>query len=376
MTPEVRSGAGQGIWKDALFYEPIAGGRVLCRLCGLYCKIADGYRGACGVRVNVGQRLYTLVYDKVVARNIDPIEKKPFFHFYPGSRSYSIATVGCNFRCLHCQNYEISQLPKEKTPPVRLSGGDGSDAFYLALCDLEARIPGEQVTPEEIVRSARASGCRSIAYTYTEPTIFFELAYDTARLAAARGLTNVFVTNGYITEEALVTIAPYLGAANIDLKSFNDAAHKRMTGARLQPVLDGIRAYKRLGIWIEITTLVIPGYNDSEEELRQIADFIASVGPDIPWHVTQFYPTYRLHDRGRTPIATLRRARKIGYDAGLQYVYEGNVAGERGENTYCHRCQALLIARSGYLVANHLRDGRCPECRTPIPGVWAAPSDA
>jgi len=273
-----------------MFYEPLTAGRVLCTLCALYCKIASGRRGACGVRVNVNDVLYTLVYDKVIARHVDPIEKKPLFHFYPGSRSYSIATVGCNFRCLHCQNYDISQPPKQKTPPIRLNGGDDPEVLWLGLRDAEARIPGEAVPPEEIVRAARRADCRSIAYTYTEPTIFFELAYDTARLAASEDIANVFVTNGYITEEALTTIAPYLDAANIDLKSFNDSAHKRMTGARLQPVLDAIRAYKRLGIWIEVTTLVIPGYNDSEQELGQIAEFISGVGPDVPWHVTQFYP--------------------------------------------------------------------------------------
>jgi pyruvate formate lyase activating enzyme len=339
--------------KRAMFYEPLTEGRVLCTLCALWCKIAPGRRGACGVRVNVNQTLYTLVYDKVIARHVDPIEKKPLFHFHPGSRSYSIATVGCNFRCLHCQNFEISQHPKEKLPPVGKNGGDNPEVICLSLRDLEARIPGEEVSPAEIVRAARQSGCRSIAYTYTEPTIFFELAYDTARLAAAEGIANVFVTNGYITEAALSTIAPYLDAANIDLKSFNDSAHKRMTGARLQPVLDSIRTYKRLGIWTEVTTLVIPGHNDSEAELRQIAEFICGVSPDIPWHVTQFYPTYRLLDRERTPVATLRRARDIGHSAGLHYVYEGNVPGEGGENTYCHACGELIVNRYGhFLLAN------------------------
>jgi len=357
--------------KQAMFYEPLTEGRVLCTLCALYCKIAPGRRGACGVRVNVDERLYTLVYDKVVAREIDPIEKKPLFHFHPGSYSYSIATVGCNFRCLHCQNYEISQQPKVKTPPVRESGGTNPEILCLSLRALEARIPGEHVTPEAIVHAAQRSRCRSIAYTYTEPTIFFELAYDTARLAAAEGIANVFVTNGYISGEALAVIAPYLDAANIDLKSFNDTAHKRMTGARLQPVLDSIRAYKRLGIWIEVTTLIIPGHNDSDAELRQIAEFICSVGVDVPWHVTQFYPTYRLLDRERTPPATLRRARQIGFEAGLHYVYEGNVPGEGGENSYCHVCRALLVRRYNCcLLENRIRGQHCPACAALIPGVW------
>jgi pyruvate formate lyase activating enzyme len=354
--------------REAMFYEPLTQGRVLCTLCGLYCKIADGHRGACGVRVNVGETLYTLVYDRVVARHVDPIEKKPLFHFHPGSRSYSIATVGCNFRCLHCQNFDISQQPKDKTL-IREKGGGRSEVPSLSLGEAAERIPGEAVTPEEIAAAAR-SDCRSIAYTYTEPTIFFELAYDTARLAAAEDLANVFVTNGYITEEALATIAPHLDAANIDLKSFDDSAHKRMTGARLQPVLDSIRAFKKRGIWIEVTTLVIPGHNDSERELRQIAEFIAGVDPSIPWHLTQFYPTYRLLDRPHTPLATLRRAREIGYEVGLHYVYQGNVPGEGGENTHCHACKALLISRHGCdLLANHIRDGRCPRCAAVIPGI-------
>ncbi len=358
--------------KEAMFYEPLSEGRVFCKLCALYCKIAAGRRGACGVRVNVDGTLYTMVYGKVIAREIDPIEKKPIFHFHPGTRSYSIATVGCNFRCLHCQNYEISQQPKgTKLPAVHKEGDDEPEIMCLSLRDLEARVPGEEVTSEEIVRVARRSDCRSISYTYTEPTIFFEFAYDTARLAASRDIANVFVTNGYITEEALDAIAPYLDAANIDLKSFNDAAHKRMTGARLQPVLDGIRAYQRHGIWIEVTTLVIPGHNDSDPELRQIAEFICSVSPDIPWHVTRFYPSYRLLDRRCTPVSTLRRAKDIGYKAGLRYVYEGNVSGAGGEDTHCHACQALIVHRYDHSVlANRIRNGCCPDCGATIPGRW------
>ncbi len=366
-------GAG-AIMKEAMFYELLPNGRVLCNLCALYCKIASGRRGACGVRVNAGGVLYTLVYGKIIGRHVDPIEKKPLFHFLPGSLSYSIATVGCNFRCLHCQNYDISQQPKSRGSVIRREEADGGpDVLCTSLRDAEAGIPGEKRTPEEVVAAARSSRCRSIAYTYTEPTIFFEFAYDTARHAAAAAIANVFVTNGYITEQALAAVAPFLDAANIDLKSFDDSAHKRMTGARLQPVLDSIRAYKRLGIWIEVTTLVIPGHNDSESELRKIAEFIASVGTDIPWHVTRFYPAYRLLDRPPTPVATLRRARDIGYEAGLEYVYEGNVPGEGGENTVCHGCRAVLIERYGFdLVSNRIRNGCCPDCGRPIPGVWTA----
>jgi pyruvate formate lyase activating enzyme len=358
--------------KEAMFYEPLPNGRVLCTLCALYCKIAPGRRGACGVRVNVDEVLYTLVYGKIVGRHVDPIEKKPLFHFLPGSLSYSIATVGCNFRCLHCQNYDISQQPKEKLPPIRdTAEPEQPDVRCLSLRAAEARIAGEVLTPEAVVAAAQASHCRSLAYTYTEPTIFFEFAYDTARLAASEGIANVFVTNGYITEEALAVIAPYLDAANIDLKSFDESAHQRMTGARLQPILDSIRAYKRLGIWIEVTTLVIPEHNDTDAELRQIAEFIVGVGTDIPWHVTRFHPAYRLLDRPPTPVATLRRAREIGREAGLRYVYEGNVPGEGGENTVCAGCGATLIERYGLdLLGNRLRQGCCLECGRRIPGVW------
>jgi pyruvate formate lyase activating enzyme len=236
------------------------------------------------------------------------------------------------------------------------------------LRDAEARIPGEEITPAQIVAAAQRSRCRSIAYTYTEPTIFFELAMTPRRLAVAEDLDNVFVTNGYITEEPLAAIVPYLSAANIALKSFNDSAHKRMTGARLQPVLDAIRAYKKHGIWIEVTTLIIPGHNDSESELRQIAEFVASVGIEIPWHVTQFYPTYRLLDRTATPVATLRRAREIGYQP-AQYVYEGNVP-ERAERTPtvipAASCSSSGMGRTCSPI--HARRP-CPACQTTIP-AW------
>lgn len=355
--------------KEAMFYERGPDERVRCTLCALYCEIGPGRRGACGVRVNAGGTLYTLVADTVIARMVDPIEKKPFFHFYPGTRSYSIATVGCNFRCLHCQNHEISQYPKGRAAAHGTPAATG-EVICPSLREAAAAIPGERISPEAIVRAALDSHCRSIAYTYTEPTIFFELAYETAARAAAQDIANVFVTNGYITEPALARIAPYLHAANIDLKSVNDAAHKRMTGARLQPVLDAIRWYRDAGVWVEITTLIIPGHNDADGELRRTAEFICGVSPEIPWHVSQFYPTYRLLDRPRTPVSVLRRARQIGAEVGLLYVYEGNVPGEGGERTVCHQCGALIIDRYGYLVqANRIAGGSCPDCGARIPGV-------
>jgi len=337
------------VLKEAMFYEKLEDELVNCDLCSHRCrKIADSKKGICGVRENRDGKLYSLVYGKAVARSIDPIEKKPLFNFLPGSRSYSIATVGCNFRCDNCQNYDISQMPKER-----------------------GIIVGHDVSPKEIVSAAKVNNCESIAYTYTEPTIFFEYAYDTAKMAKKEGIKNVFVTNGYITSEALKKISPYLDAANIDLKSFKDNFYRKRCGARLKPVLDSIRLYKSLGIWIEITTLIIPTLNDSEEELRKIAEFISEVGEDTPWHISQFYPTYKLITLPRTPVATLRKASKIGLEAGLKYVYEGNVPGENGENTYCPNCEKLLIHRFGYQIReNKIKNSTCTFCGAKIDGLY------
>ncbi len=332
---------------EAMLWEKLGEDKLHCFLCSHHCKIREGQRGVCAVRENKGGALYTLVYDRVIARNVDPIEKKPLFHFQPGSFSFSIATPGCNFKCLHCQNADISQMPR--------------DAKI---------IMGDQISPETIVETALRANCKSISYTYTEPTIFFELAYDTARLAVKQGLKNVFVTNGYITREALDVIKPYLHAANIDLKSFRDDFYRKVCGARLDKVLDAIKYYHECGVWIELTTLIIPGYNDSPEELRDIARFIASVNPEIPWHVTQFYPTYKIIDRPRTPVEKLREARRIGMEEGLRYVYEGNVPGEGGENTYCASCGKLIIKRYGYIISEkNVKDGACGSCGAKLPGI-------
>jgi pyruvate formate lyase activating enzyme len=336
--------------RKAMFQQPEGKGRVRCGLCRFRCSIADGRRGLCGVRENRAGVLYTLVYGKAVAENVDPIEKKPLFHFHPGSLSYSVSTVGCNFRCLHCQNHQISQWPQERGP-----------------------IAGAEVAPERLVQRALDAGCRSIAYTYTEPTIYFEYAYETARLARQAGLGNVFVSNGYITPEALETIAPYLDAANIDLKGFSDDFYREVAGASLQGVLDCLRDYHRHGIWLEVTTLLIPGRNDDPEELRQLTRFIAEeLGPETPWHVTGFYPTYKLQDAPPTPLASLQTARKIGQQAGLQFVYTGNRGDADSESTRCPACRKLVIERSGFrLVTNHLQQGQCPWCPAVIPGRFS-----
>ncbi|MBI5192636.1 MAG: AmmeMemoRadiSam system radical SAM enzyme [Nitrospirae bacterium] len=333
--------------REALLYQKLENNKVRCDLCAHRCLLTEGKTGICGVRKNLGGTLYTLVYDKVIAAHIDPIEKKPLFHFLPGSTSFSIATVGCNFRCLHCQNSEISQMPKD-----------------------EKIISGSSMTPLDIVDNAHRNGCESISYTYTEPTIFFELAYETARLAHEKGLKNIFVTNGYMTEEALDMVRPYLDAANVDLKFFDEKMHKRVCGASRDPVLETIKRMKGYGIWVEVTTLIIPTKNDSDEELTQIAEFVKGVGAEIPWHVSAFHPTYKMNDLPRTPASTLERARKIGLKAGLRYVYTGNIPGDEGEHTFCHNCKSALIHRVGFeIIENYVRESRCPFCGAVIDGV-------
>lgn len=330
-----------------MLYEALDDQKVRCNLCAHRCLIKPGRQGICYVRENRDGTLYTRVYGQVTSHNVDPIEKKPLFHFYPGTKSFSIATPGCNFRCRFCQNWEISQMVRE---------------YHLVV--------GDRATPEELVAVAQRTGSRSIAYTYTEPTIFFEYAYDTARKAQAAGIANVFVTNGYETTEAVETIAPYLDAANTDLKSFSDRFYRKVCGATLQPVLDTLRRMKQAGIWIEVTTLIVPGYNDEETELRDIVRFIAEeLGPETPWHVSAFRPSYKLTDAPSTPVDMLMRAREIGVAGGLHFVYTGNVPG-RGEDTYCPGCRRAVIRRFGYtILENGLRQGRCPHCETPVAGV-------
>lgn len=335
--------------EKALCFEKHERNTVHCHLCRHHCRIADGNRGICRVRENRGGELYSLVSGLLVAEHSDPVEKKPLFHFLPDSHCYSVASVGCNFRCLHCQNANIAQYDDQ---------GSG-------------RMPGHPLPPAELVQRATASGCRSIAYTYSEPTVWFEYALASARLAAEAGLYNIFVTNGYISSEALGMIAPVLHAANIDLKGFSNDFYRRVCGAQLSEVLDCIRDYRRRGIWIEITTLVIPGENDDAEQLNGIARFIADeLGPDTPWHVSRFFPCYQMPDHPPTPLSSLKRAVEAGDRAGLKYIYEGNVTSGR-EQTICSSCGAVLIGRRGYTLTRlHLRDGACGSCGKPVAGIW------
>ncbi len=334
---------------EAYLYEILNDKKVKCNLCNHRCVIKDGRRGICGVRENREGTLETLVYGRIIARHIDPIEKKPLYHLMPGSLSYSIATVGCNFRCLFCQNADIAQMPSDR----------------------KGMIAGDAFSPQDVVAAALKGDCKSIAYTYTEPTVYFEFAFDTAKLAHEKGIQNVFVTNGYMTAEALHMINPYLDAANVDLKAFTEDFYKTYCGAKLEHVKESLKLMKSLGIFIEVTTLLIPGLNDDKDELEKLAEFLAdSLGTETPWHISRFHPTYKLTDRPPTPVETLVMAREIGIKAGLKYVYTGNVPGESGEKTFCYQCGSTLIDRWGFYIRKNLIDNnRCPHCGAEIDGV-------
>ena len=341
--------SGHDNLKEAVLWEPAGEGKkVRCNLCNWRCLIDEGKIGRCCVRKNVGGVLYSLNYDKVCSANPDPIEKKPLFHFQPGSRSFSVATMGCNFQCEFCQNWQISQ--------AGIEGG---------------QIDGQAVSPEQIVAAAVQGGCKSIAYTYTEPTVFMELCNDCGRLGKEKGLANVFVSNGYETIEAIDFAKDWLDGINIDLKSFSEDYYRRLCKARLEPVLDTIRYIaKETDIWLEITTLMVPGENDSEEELKGLAEFIVSqAGADVPWHISRFIPQYKYSGSAVTPAETLERAYEIGKKAGLSYVYLGNVPGSELESTFCKDCGKLLIERVGYRIsANNVVNSCCPDCGVKVAG--------
>lgn len=328
--------------KEASLYEKLKDGSVRCRLCAHRCLIAPGKRGICSVRENRNGTLYSLNYALAIAANVDPIEKKPLFHFLPGTKSFSIATAGCNFRCEFCQNWDISQITKGP----------------------EGQIIGENLPPKEVVKQALRTGCQSIAYTYTEPTIFFEYAYDTAKLAKEKGLANIFVTNGYQTPETIKEMKGLIDAANVDLKSFSEKFYQKVCGAHLEPVLQSIKNMYQAGLHLEITTLVVPKQNDSEKELKQIAQFIAGVSKNIPWHISRFHPQYQMTETEPTPLETLEKAYEIGKKSGLNYVYLGNIQTEKGENTYCPKCGNLAIRRFGYEVdiLGVKKPGKCLKC--------------
>jgi pyruvate formate lyase activating enzyme len=343
---------GRGV-VPAVLATPLPDGSVRCDLCAHRCLIRPNRFGICGVRENRAGQLVSLVHGEAVAASLDPIEKKPLYHVAPGSLAYSIATRGCNFHCRFCQNWAIAQAPREGLPRVSF------------------RLP-----PESVVAEALAGGARSVAYTYVEPTIFAEYVLDTARLARSIGLLGLLVTNGYQTPEALDLLAPWIDAANVDLKSFSDRFYRRTCGARLAPVLDSLLGMRRRGIWVEVTTLVIPGYNDDPDELRALTHWLVhELGPDTPWHVSRFFPAHRMASLPITPLATIRAAVGIGRAAGLHHVYPGNVPTYRddlSDDTRCAGCGHALVRRMGYAVLeNRIVDGACPDCRAPIGGIWA-----
>ncbi len=334
--------------EKAKLWKPLKDKKVQCELCNHYCIIEFNQRGKCGVRVNKKGALYSLVYDKISAINVDPIEKKPLYHFYPGSSSFSIGTMGCNFSCTFCQNYTLSQPPK-----------------------FQDQILGESYSPEKLVEMAKEYDCKSISYTYSEPTIFFELVIDTSKKAKEEGILNVLVSNGFMSDKCLEELKDIIDAINVDLKSFSESFYKDLCDARLKPVLKNIEKMKKMGWWVEITTLIIPNHNDDEKELKEIAQFIfKNLGAETPWHISRFHPAYHLLTPPITPYETLKKAFNIGKEIGLKYVYIGNVPRIDEQNTYCPQCGQLLIKREGFFTEiKNLKNGKCSKCNTKIEGV-------
>lgn len=335
----------------AALWKPLDDDRVQCRLCAHFCRIPPGERGTCGVRENRDGTLFTLVYDRAAAINLDPVEKKPLYHFLPGSLTFSFGTMGCNLSCTFCQNADLSQSPRQGRP-----------------------VTGHAVTPEALVQAALDSGAASISYTYSEPTIFFELMRDTAGLAKKAGLKNIMVSNGFQSPQCLDELGPLIDAANIDLKAWNEDFYRDVCGASLGPVKKNLVHIRRLGWWLEVTTLVIPGLNDDPGDLRGMAAFVfAELGADTPWHLSRFHPDHRMLDRGRTPPKTLETARDMGHAAGLRYVYVGNLGpGERNDTT-CPSCGEVVVRRTGFHAEPaRLRAGACPACGAAVAGVWGA----
>jgi pyruvate formate lyase activating enzyme len=353
--------------REAVLYEKLKGNLVRCQACSFGCTIADGNTGICGIRLNQNGKLFLSVYGQAVGMHLDPVEKKPLNHFLPGTRALSFGTVGCDFGCAFCQNWIQSQPPRE-IRKQKISSGE-----KLKLLQRSIEEQSKKWLPKEIVAYAIKTGSQSIAYTYNEPTIFIEYAFDTAKLAHRHGIKNIFVSNGFESKESLDYIAPFLDAINIDLKSFNPKFYEVLVQGKLEPVLENIKKVYKKGIHLEVTTLVIPTKNDSKKELTQIAKFIQSVSPDIPWHVTAFHPDYRLRDLEPTSIDKLHEAWKIGKKQGLHYVYTGNLPDVKHTSTYCPKCGELLVRRIGYLteiVSLNTKKGICMSCKTKIAGVW------
>jgi len=333
--------------REAMYYKKLDDKYVQCQLCPRGCTLTDGQRSFCRVRQPKDGKLYTLVYGTPCAVHVDPIEKKPLFHVLPGTQAFSIATAGCNLRCKFCQNWQISQSPPEDTDNTVL-------------------------LPEEVVRSAIRTQSASIAYTYTEPTVFYEYMIDTARLAKKHGILNLYHTGGFINSKPALELTNYLDAANVDLKGFNRDYLASMCQEDLDVVLTTLKTLKQNGVWVEITNLIVPNYNDNMDEIRQMAEWIKqNLGPDTPLHFSRFWPQYKLRNHFPTPVATLEEARNHAQAAGLYYCYIGNVPGHEAESTYCPSCKNLVIGRVGYSIkALNIKGGRCKSCNTKISGIW------
>lgn len=331
----------------AMFSKPSADGRIICNLCPHSCILKEGQTGICSVRKNLGGKLFSINSDKVAAIHSDPIEKKPLYHFLPGSESLSIAAMGCNFKCRFCQNHSISMVEN--------------------ISD----IAGEKVKPEEIIDAAKRAGASSISYTYTEPTIYYELMYETAKMAKEAGLRNVMVSNGFISREPLEKIIPFMDGANIDLKSFSDDFYSSYCGGKIAPVLDTIRILNRSGCWLELTTLLIPELNSSAKEVDEIISFIADTNPEIPWHVSRFFPHFKEGDRSATDTDLIEDVLEKAEDRKIKYVYGGNFDSGKWGNTRCSECGEILINRRGYFIeVENLSGGKCTNCDAEIAGVW------
>ncbi len=333
--------------KEALYYKKVKNNIVHCYLCPWNCVIKPNNFGNCGARKNIEGKLYPLVYAKPVSVAIDPIEKKPLYHFFPGSSALSIGTLGCNLHCLNCQNYDISQSK--------------ADEFIR-----------REVQPKELIETAIKNNCKSISYTYNEPTIFYEYVLETAKLARKKGIKNTMVTNGYINKEPLKELYPLIDAANIDLKSLDEDFYKRICGVRLKPVLEAIKEIKKIGTWIELTNLIIPGHNDKKEQIEKLVKWVKeNVGIKTPLHFSAFYPTYKMLDAERTPPQTLLKAKEIAKKHGLKYIYLGNTSLQDSGNTYCPKCNKLLIERGWFEVyKNNIKNNSCPYCNEKIDGVF------